>query len=141
MTDINNNKGYHSPNESNESCEKKNYPEASSFDELEINPLILRGIYAMGFEYPSAIQRLAIRPMLDKHDLIAQAQSGTGKTATFLIGALQKVDNQLKKPQVIVLCPNRELAQQIYYNLEGLNQYFKIQIALIMGGNVNTGTE
>jgi translation initiation factor 4A len=136
MTDINNNDGYHSPNESNESCEKKNYPEASSFDELEINPLILRGIYAMGFEYPSAIQRLAIRPMLDKHDLIAQAQSGTGKTATFLIGALQKVDKQLKKPQVIVLCPNRELAQQIYYNLEGLNQYFKIQIALIMGGTL-----
>ena len=136
MTDINNNEGYHSPNESNESCEKKNYPEASSFDELEINPLILRGIYAMGFEYPSAIQRLAIRPMLDKHDLIAQAQSGTGKTATFLIGALQKVDKQLKKPQVIVLCPNRELAQQIYYNLEGLNQYFKIQIALIMGGTL-----
>ena len=136
MTDINNNDGYHSPDESNESCEKKNYPEASSFDELEINPLILRGIYAMGFEYPSAIQRLAIRPMLDKHDLIAQAQSGTGKTATFLIGALQKVDKQLKKPQVIVLCPNRELAQQIYYNLEGLNQYFKIQIALIMGGTL-----
>tara|TARA_B100001093_G_scaffold499060_1_gene547908 strand:- start:1261 stop:2472 length:1212 start_codon:yes stop_codon:yes gene_type:complete len=136
MTDINNNDGYHSPNERNENEEKKNYPEASSFDELEINPHILRGIYAMGFEYPSAIQRLAIRPMLDKHDLIAQAQSGTGKTATFLIGALQKVDKQLKKPQVIVLCPNRELAQQIYYNLEGLNQYYKIQIALIMGGTL-----
>ena len=105
MTDINNNDGYHSPDESNESCEKKNYPEASSFDELEINPLILRGIYAMGFEYPSAIQRLAIRPMLDKHDLIAQAQSGTGKTGAFTIGALNILDVELKKTQIIVINP------------------------------------
>ena len=112
MTDINNNDGNHSPKEKNEIV-KKTYPEASSFDELEVNPDILRGIYAMGFEYPSAIQRLAIRPMLDTEDLIAQAQSGTGKTATFLIGSLQKVNKDIKKPQVIVLCPNRELAQQI----------------------------
>lgn len=135
MTDINNNEGNHSPKESNEIV-KKTYPEATSFDELEVCPEILRGIYAMGFEYPSAIQRLAIRPMLDKDDLIAQAQSGTGKTATFLIGSLQKIDKDIKKPQVIVLCPNRELAQQIYYNLEGLNAYHKVQTALIMGGTL-----
>ena len=135
MTDINNNDGNHSPKEKNEIV-KKTYPEASSFDELEVNPDILRGIYAMGFEYPSAIQRLAIRPMLDTEDLIAQAQSGTGKTATFLIGSLQKVNKDIKKPQVIVLCPNRELAQQIYYNLEGLNAHYKVQTALIMGGTL-----
>ncbi len=112
------------------------YEEASKFDDLEINEQILRGIYSMGFEYPSAIQRLAIRPMLDKYDLIAQAQSGTGKTATFLIGALQKIDKSIKKPQVIVLCPNRELAQQIHFNLEGLNAYYKVSSSLIMGGTL-----
>ena len=79
MTDINNNDGNLSPKEKNEIVDKKIYQEVSSFDELEINPDILRGIYSMGFEYPSAIQRLAIRPMLDKEDLIAQAQSGTLK--------------------------------------------------------------
>ena len=135
MTDINNDNGYHSPSETDDG-KKKVYPEATSFDDLEIQPEILRGIYAMGFEYPSTIQRLAIRPMLDKYDLIAQAQSGTGKTATFLIGALQKIDKTLKKPQVIVLCPNRELAQQIHYNLEGLNTYYKVQTALIIGGTL-----
>lgn len=112
------------------------YDAVEKFDDLEINEQILRGIYSMGFEYPSAIQRLAIRPMLDKYDLIAQAQSGTGKTATFLIGALQKVDKTIKKPQVIVLCPNRELAQQIHFNLEGLNAYFKVSSSLIMGGTL-----
>jgi translation initiation factor 4A len=153
MTDFKDNDGSHSPNKSNDNHEnisennpennsenieepKKVYEEASSFDDLEINEDILRGIYAMGFETPSAIQRLAIRPMLDKYDLIAQAQSGTGKTATFLIGSLQKINRDIKKPQVIVLCPNRELAQQIHYNLEGLNAYFKVKTALIMGGTL-----
>lgn len=112
------------------------YDELKTFDDLEIDENILRGIYSMGFEYPSAIQRKAIRPMIGGRDLIAQAQSGTGKTATFLIGALQKVDKSLKKTQILVLCPNRELAQQIYFNFEGLNIFHKVTGALIMGGTV-----
>tara|TARA_B100000575_G_C23143146_1_gene665919 strand:- start:4859 stop:6097 length:1239 start_codon:yes stop_codon:yes gene_type:complete len=114
----------------------KEYLELKQFDELDVSESILRGIYSMGFEYPSSIQRIAIRPMLDNKDLIAQAQSGTGKTATFLIAALDKVDKTINKPQIIVLCPNRELAQQIYFNFEGLNVHHKVTGALIMGGTL-----
>jgi len=111
-------------------------PEVNSFDELEIDEKILRGIYSMGFEYPSVIQRKAIPNMLLNNDLIAQAQSGTGKTATFLISALNKIDLELKKPQVLVLCPSRELAQQIYFNFNGLNNFLKANGSLIIGGTI-----
>ena len=113
MTDNISNNGDHPPSNSDE-IQNKIYNPLKSFDELEISEDILRGIYSMGFEYPSSIQRIAIRPMLDSRDLIAQAQSGTGKTATFLIPALHKVDKSIHKPQVIILCPNRELAQQAF---------------------------
>ena len=65
-----------------------------SFDDMGLHENLLRGIYAYGFEKPSAIQQRGIRPILLNHDTIAQAQSGTGKTATFAISALQK----LQKP-------------------------------------------
>lgn len=123
-------------NDNNNDNEPKNYEEIKRFDELDIDESILRGVYSMGFEYPSAIQRIAIKPMLEDQDLIAQAQSGTGKTATFLIASLNKIDKNINKPQVLVLCPNRELAHQIYYNLEGIGQYYKISTALIMGGTL-----
>ena len=66
--------------------------EIHSWDELEINANILRGIFAYGFEKPSPIQQRAIKPVMQGRDVIAQAQSGTGKTATFTIGALQRVN-------------------------------------------------
>lgn len=110
--------------------------EVNTFDELNIDERLLRGIYSMGFEYPSAIQRKAIPNMLEHDDLIAQAQSGTGKTATFLISAINKIDLDIKKPQVIVICPNRELAHQIYFNFNGLNSFYKASGALIIGGTL-----
>jgi ATP-dependent RNA helicase len=66
-----------------------------------------------GFERPSAIQQRAIKPMIKGRDVIAQAQSGTGKTATFSIAMLQIVDTQLRESQVLCLSPTRELAVQI----------------------------
>ena len=60
----------------------------NSFDALDLKPELLRGIYGKGFSEPSGIQKLGIKPMIEKKDLLAQAQSGSGKTATFLIGAL-----------------------------------------------------
>ena len=110
--------------------------EVNNFDELDISEDLLRGIYSMGFEYPSAIQRKAIPNMLLKDDLIAQAQSGTGKTATFLIGSINKIDVTLKVPQILIICPNRELAHQIYYNYGLLNTYYKSSGALIIGGTL-----
>ena len=113
---------------------KKSYEEISQFDDLPIDENLLRGIYSLGFEIPSTVQRKAILPILDNRDLIAQSQSGTGKTGTFLIGSIPLVDVTLMEPQILVLCPNRELAKQIMYNFDALNQYTKIKAALIMGG-------
>ncbi|CAM9805655.1 unnamed protein product [Heterosigma akashiwo] len=84
-----------------------------TFDGMELREELLRGIYAFGFEKPSAIQQRAIRPILLGNDVIAQAQSGTGKTATFAISVLQKVDPAIRQCQALVLAPTHELAQQI----------------------------
>jgi translation initiation factor 4A len=91
-----------------------NYNEISdNFDNMGLRQELLRGIYAYGFEKPSAIQQRAILPMVRGRDLIAQAQSGTGKTATFTIGILQQLDFTLAECQALILAPTRELAQQI----------------------------
>jgi translation initiation factor 4A len=88
------------------------YDEINNWDDLDINKDLLRGIYAYGFEKPSPIQKKAIKPMMEKRDLIAQAQSGTGKTGTFSIGALSLVEVNDKTTQVLILSPTRELSKQ-----------------------------
>jgi len=86
----------------------------NKWDDLtNIDLNILRGIYSFGFEDPSPIQRKAIIPIINKQDIIAQAQSGTGKTATFTIGALSHVDLSSQTTQVIILSPTHELSHQI----------------------------
>lgn len=86
---------------------------------MELKEQLLRGIYAFGFEKPSAIQQRAIVPCCTGRDVIAQAQSGTGKTATFSVSVLQRVDDKLPEVQALVLAPTRELAQQV--NLISIN--------------------
>jgi len=86
--------------------------EINEWEDLNAKTELLRGIYASGFEKPSPIQRKAILPLFSNKDIIAQAQSGTGKTACFSIGALQVIDTNNKEPQVIVLSPTRELSIQ-----------------------------
>ena len=80
---------------------------------MNLKEELLRGIYAYGFEKPSAIQQRAIVPCIKGLDVIAQAQSGTGKTATFSIAILEKIDTGLRECQALILAPSRELAQQI----------------------------
>merc|ERR1712124_70039 len=89
------------------------YKPIDSFDDLDLHERLLRGIYSYGFEKPSAIQQRAIVPVARGRDVIGQAQSGTGKTATFVVGALQRIDCNKRKCQALVLAPTRELAQQI----------------------------
>ena len=83
------------------------------WDELNLDSNILRGIYSHGFETPSPIQSKGILPILNGKDMIAQSQSGTGKTATFVIGALSRINFEEKLTQVLILAPTRELAIQI----------------------------
>ena len=71
-----------------------------TFDSMGIREDLLRGIYAYGFEKPSAIQQRAIKPIVKGRDVIAQAQSGTGKTATFSCAILQSIDTTVRETQV-----------------------------------------
>jgi len=110
------------------------YPVVDSFDDLDLQEGLLRGIYSYGFEKPSAIQQRAIRPVLDGRDTIGQAQSGTGKTATFVIGALQRIDYGLKGCQTLILAPTRELANQIHKVVLALGDYLKVKAHICIGG-------
>lgn len=104
------------------------------FDQMNLKDNLLRGIFAHGFEKPSVIQQKAIKPIIDRVDLIGQAQSGTGKTATFSIGMLQIIDENLKKIQGIILAPTRELAQQIKNVISSIGQYMDLDIITAIGG-------
>jgi superfamily II DNA/RNA helicase len=84
----------------------------SSFDDLELKPDLIRGIYGFGFNKPTDIQAKGILPLLKGKDTIAQAQSGTGKTGTFLISSLQVLDEKSAHTQIMILTPTRELAMQ-----------------------------
>jgi len=86
--------------------------EFNTWDDLDIDTDILRGIYAYGFEMPSPIQKKAIKPIIQGRDIIAQAQSGTGKTATFSIAALSILKLKENFTQVLILSPTRELTTQ-----------------------------
>ena len=84
----------------------------ATFERMGLQENLLRGVYAYGFEKPSAIQQRAIVPILRGRDMIAQSQSGTGKTAVFSIGILQCLDMGTSETQALVLSPTRELAEQ-----------------------------
>ena len=107
---------------------------APTFDAMGLREDLLRGIYAYNFEKPSAIQQRAIRPIIHGRDVIAQAQSGTGKTATFAISILQSIDTQLRETQALVLSPTRELAQQIQAVVLALGDYMNVQCHACIGG-------
>jgi translation initiation factor 4A len=103
-----------------------------SFDDLSqyIDLKIIRGVMAYGFDVPSPIQQKAIKPFLSKFDLIAQAQSGTGKTATFCIGTLGNIDFTKNETQAIILAHTMELAQQIEHVFSNIGKYIEVRLAL-----------
>lgn len=107
-----------------------------SWDELDIRTDLLRGIYAHGFEKPSVIQSKACGPLFEGRDVLAQAQSGTGKTGAFVIGALNRIDTSTNKTQVLVLAPTRELAIQILNVQQELGSMIKnLNGKLLVGGH------
>ena len=106
-----------------------------SFDDMELKDEILRGLYAHGFDKPSRIQQVAIVPMKSGRDLIAQAQSGTGKTGTFVTGTLNNIDTSVPKVQAIILLPTRELAEQVYEVMMSIGSYMGVKATLTIGGS------
>ncbi|KAD3068438.1 hypothetical protein E3N88_36318 [Mikania micrantha] len=105
-----------------------------SFDAMGLQENLLRGIYAYGFEKPSAIQQRGIVPFTKGLDVIQQAQSGTGKTATFCSGILQQLDYNAVECQALVLAPTRELAQQIEKVMRALGDYLGVKVHACVGG-------
>lgn len=113
----------------------KSYPEVTSWDEYDMDPLVLRGIYSFGYEKPSPIQRKAILPMIDGRDMIAQAQSGTGKTGTFSIGTLNLVDPTQAVTQAIILSPTRELTKQSANVVSSIGTFVDgLRVQILVGG-------
>ena len=109
-------------------------PKYESFEDLELNDNLLRGIFSLGFEKPSVIQQTAIKPFIDGRDLIAQSQSGTGKTATFAISVLESIKPEEKRTQALVISHTRELSNQIHSVFSKLSRYMDVQICLLTGG-------
>ncbi|KAA0183849.1 hypothetical protein HAZT_HAZT001481 [Hyalella azteca] len=109
----------------------KIYP---TFESMGLKKEILQGIYAYGFRKPSAIQQHCIVPLIGGYDLIAQAQSGTGKTATYSIALLQVLRSRSRETQAIILSPTRELASQIQKVVQSLGDFMSVQCHACIGG-------
>jgi translation initiation factor 4A len=105
-----------------------------SFESMNLPEKLLRGIFAYGFERPSDIQMKGIVPIVNGSDILAQARSGTGKTATFCIGSMCRIDPSVKKTQVLILVHTRELAQQIKNVASALGDYLGITAYSATGG-------
>jgi translation initiation factor 4A len=107
--------------------------------DLNLKDNLLRGIYAYGFEKPSPIQKTAVPTMIheekgQRRDIIAQAQSGTGKTGAFTVSVLQIINESEKKTQALILAPTHELANQIFACVNDLGRYLKLTTQLLVGG-------
>ena len=106
----------------------------TNFDNLGISENVLRGIYSYGFEKPSAIQTKSIPEIINGKDIIAQAQSGTGKTGSFVIGLLNRIDPSILKTECLILLPTHELVNQVYDVVYELSKYMDIKILRLIGG-------
>jgi superfamily II DNA/RNA helicase len=105
----------------------------SSFEKLNLRPDILKGIYLYGFNKPSHIQIKGIQAINSKKDCLLQSQSGTGKTATYLLGVLNSL-NENKNCQAIIITPTRELGEQVFSVASELSKYSPFKLACCIGG-------
>jgi len=106
-----------------------------SFDTMGLPDNLLRGVYSYGYERPSKIQQLAIVPIKEGKDILAQAQSGTGKSCSFLVGSMSCIDINIKKPQIMILVPTQELAKQIYEVAKNIGSFMPVSCLCATGGN------
>jgi translation initiation factor 4A len=114
---------------------EERFPPVRVWDELPLNENILRGIYGYGLEIPSPIQSKAILPVIQGYDVIAQAQSGTGKTATFTIASLARIDLNLREEQILIVAPTRELVQQIVNVINNIGVFMEgLLVKIVLGG-------
>uniref|UniRef100_A0A453DEY4 Helicase ATP-binding domain-containing protein n=1 Tax=Aegilops tauschii subsp. strangulata TaxID=200361 RepID=A0A453DEY4_AEGTS len=105
-----------------------------SFDAMGIREDLLRGIYGYGFEKPSAIQQRAVVPIIAGRDVIAQAQSGTGKTSMVSLSVCQLVDTNIHEVQALILSPTRELATQTERVMQAVGNHMSVSVHACVGG-------
>ncbi|CAN6997373.1 unnamed protein product [Brassica oleracea var. botrytis] len=106
----------------------------TNFNDMGIKEDVLRGVYEYGFEKPSAIQQRAVMPILQGRDVIAQAQSGTGKTSMIALSVCQIVDTSSREVQALILSPTRELASQTEKTIQAIGLHANIQAHACIGG-------
>jgi len=108
--------------------------ELKNFGEIELSRKVLQALREMGFEEPSPIQAQTIPLTLEGHDVIGQAQTGTGKTAAFGIPTVEKVTEKIHKVQALILTPTRELAIQTAEELNKIGKFKRVRTLPIYGG-------
>jgi ATP-dependent RNA helicase len=106
----------------------------TNFEDMGLKEDLLRGLYQYGFEKPSAIQQRAIAPFIAGRDIIAQAQSGTGKTSMIAISVCQIIDTKTRETQVLILSPTRELAAQTEKVISAVGDYLNVLVHCCVGG-------
>jgi translation initiation factor 4A len=114
--------------------ETKELETFTSWDDIELQPKLLRGIYAYGFEKPSPIQQKTVLSLASKKDVIGQARSGTGKTGAFSVGSLQIVDPKKNETQVLIISHTHELAGQNFEVVSSIGSFMKIRTHTLIGG-------
>ena len=106
-----------------------------NFDQFEFDQRVNAGIQSTGFQTPTPIQEQAIPPILAGEDLLGLAQTGTGKTAAFLLPIIQKLTTgPLRRVRALIVAPTRELAEQICQASIDLSRHTKIRSIAIYGG-------
>ena len=121
--------------------ESKDLVAYTKFEDMNVPVKILEGIFAYGWDKPSPIQQKAIVPLMNGRDVIAQAQSGTGKTGAFTIGTLSSVNPNKEKPQILMLSPVRDLAMQTYHLVKNLISRTQLKVALCIGSGASSNNE
>eukprot|EP00536_Pseudo-nitzschia_multiseries_P000840 jgi/Psemu1/62851/estExt_Genemark1.C_100177 len=134
------NKRRSKPSSASASASSSIHTPCATFDDMNLKPDLLKGVYAYGFEKPSAIQQRAIKPIVLGRDVIAQSQSGTGKTAVFSIAALQMLDQASRDVQVLVLSPTRELAEQSQRVMQSLGDFMNVRAKTAATETTSVGT-
>lgn len=114
--------------------------EIRKFEDLKLSEPLLKGIYAYGWDKPSVIQSKAILPIIQGNDMIAQAQSGTGKTGTFSISSLHVCNEKINLPQVMILSPVKDLSIQTWKIIKMLGQYTGLKTTLLIGKGFEKGS-
>ncbi len=114
--------------------EEQEFKVFNNFDEMNLKDELTRGIYNYGYERPSEIQSKGIGPIISGRDVIGQAQSGMGKTATYSISTLQVIDHKIRDTQAIILANTRELAAQVESVISNLGRYMKVNVCLSISG-------